>query len=89
MGMSSGMTVLDIVSDESGSIALTNLDEFGGKPIPLAKQGSEGKVFSFTASGVNGALLEMNLRLSEDGKHLRGNGKHAGFGARMELQRKE
>lgn len=29
----------------------------------------------------------MALRLGEGGKQLRGNGKHAGFGARMELQR--
>jgi hypothetical protein len=87
IGMSSGLVSLDIAEDGSGKIALTNLDEFGSQPVPLAKQSFDGKSFSFSATGANGAVLTMNLQLGEGGKQLRGNGKHAGFGARMELQR--
>ena len=89
IGMSSGIAVMDIAADGSGKVTLTNLDEFGSKPVALAKQSFDGKVFAFTATGANGAPLVMNLQLAEDGKQLRGNGKHAGFGARMELQRME
>jgi hypothetical protein len=87
IGMSSGLTEMDIAADGSGSVALTNLEEFGAKPVPLTKYSFDGKVFSFTAVGANGAALSMNLKLGQDGRQLRGNGKHAGFGARMELQR--
>ena len=87
IGMSSGVVAMEIAADGSGNIALTNLDEFGSQPIPLAKQSFDGKIFTFSATGANGAVLTMGLRLDEGGKQLRGNGKHAGFGARMELQR--
>ena len=87
IGMSSGIVAMDIAEDGSGTIALTNLDEFGSQPIPLAKQSFDGKSLAFSAIGANGAVLIMNLRLHAAGKQLRGNGKHAGFGARMELQR--
>jgi hypothetical protein len=87
IGMSSGIAEMDIAADGSGSVTLTNLDEFGAKPVALTKHSFDGKVFSFTAVGANGAALSMNLKLGQDGRQLRGNGKHAGFGARMELQR--
>ncbi len=87
IGMSSGIVAMDIAEDGSGTIALTNLDEFGSQPIPLAKLSFDGKSLAFSAIGANGAVLTMNLRLDDAGKQLRGNGKHAGFGARMELQR--
>ena len=87
IGMSSGIVAMDIAEDGSGKIALTNLDEFGSPPVLLAKQSFDGKRFTFSAIGVNGTVLVMNLQLGEGGRQLRGNGKHAGFGARMELQR--
>jgi len=87
IGMSSGIVAMDIAEDGSGTIELTNLDEFGSKPIPLTKQSFDGKSLAFSATGANGAVLIMNLRLDDTGKQLRGNGKHSGFGARMELQR--
>jgi hypothetical protein len=87
IGMSSGLVTLDIAGDGSGKIALTNLDEFGAQPVTVAKQSFDGKQFTFSATGANGAVLTMNLQYSETGRLLRGNGKHAGFGARMELQR--
>jgi hypothetical protein len=87
IGMSSGVVAMDIDEDGSGKIALTNLDEFGSEPVPLAKQSFDGKVFAFSATGANGAALVMSLQLGQGGRQLRGNGKHAGFGARMELQR--
>ena len=87
IGMSSGIAVMELAADGSGNITLTNLDEFGAQPVPLAKQTFDGKIFAFTATGANGAALVMNLQLGEGGKQLRGNGKHAGFGARMELRR--
>ncbi len=89
IGMSSGMVAMDIAEDGSGKIALTNLDEFGTSPVLLAKQSFDGKRFTFSATGVNGTVLVMNLQLGEGGRLLRGNGKHAGFGARMELRRSE
>lgn len=89
IGMSSGMVAMDIAADGSGKITLTNLEEFGSKPVVLAKQSFDGKLLTFSATGANGAVLNMNLQLGEGGKQLRGNGKHAGFGARMELQRTE
>ena len=89
IGMSSGIVAMDIAEDGSGKIALTNLDEFGSQPVPLAKQSLDGKVFTFSATGANGAVLTMSLHLGEGGRQLRGNGKHAGFGARMELQRSD
>ncbi len=89
IGMSSGIVAMDIAEDGSGKIALTNLDEFGSLAIPLAKPSFDGKLFTFSATGANGAVLTMNLQLGDGGKQLRGNGKHAGFGARMELQRAE
>lgn len=87
IGMSSGMVAMEIAEDGSGRITLTNLDDFGSKSVAFSKQSFDGKSFSFTATGANGAALVMNLRLGEGGRQLRGNGKHAGFGARMELQR--
>ena len=87
IGMSSGLVAMDIAQDGSGKIALTNLDEFGSQPIPLARQSFDGKLFTFSATGANGAVLVMSLQLGEGGKQLRGNGKHAGFGARMQVQR--
>ena len=89
IGMSSGVVAMEIAEDGSGKIALTNLEEFGSQPVPLAKQSFDGKVFTFSATGANGAVLTMSLRLGEGGRQLRGNGKHAGFGARMELQRSD
>ena len=87
IGMSSGVVAMDIAEDGAGKISLTNLEEFGAEPVPLAKQSFDGKVFTFSATGANGAVLTMSLHLGGGGRQLRGNGKHAGFGARMELQR--
>lgn len=87
IGMSSGIVEMDIAEDGSGKITLTNLDEFGSQPVPLSKLSFDGKLLSFSTTGANGAVLSMNLQLGADGKQLRGNGKHGGFGARMELQR--
>ncbi len=89
IGMSSGTATMNIAKDGSGSIALTNLSEFGAQPVALTKQSFDGKMLRFSAIGANGAPLAMNLQLGEAGNQLRGNGKHAGFGARMELKRAE
>jgi hypothetical protein len=87
IGMSSGMATVEIAGDGSGTIALTNLDEFGQAPAPLAKQAFDGQHFVFSATASTGTVLTMDLQLGNGGKQLRGNGKHNGFGARMELQR--
>ncbi len=89
IGMSSGIASLAIAGDGSGDIALTNLDDFGSEPVKLAKQSFDGKTFAFSATGADGAALNMKLQLEDNGRKLRGNGKHAGFGARLELQRSE
>ncbi len=87
IGMSSGTATMNIARDGSGSITLTNLSEFGADPVALAKHSFDGKKLQFSAIGANGAPLTMSLQLGDAGKQLRGNGKHAGFGARMELKR--
>src|SRR6185503_19479261 len=51
IGMSSGIAVMELAADGSGNITLTNLDEFGAQPVPLAKQTFDGKTFAFTATG--------------------------------------
>jgi len=89
IGMSSGVATMDIATDGSGRISLTNMDEFGSEPVPLAKQSYDGKVFKFSATGANGATLTVGLQAENDAKRLRGNGKYGGFGARLELQRLE
>lgn len=87
IGMSSGLATMEIAADGSGSIALTNLDEFGAQPVALAKQAYDGQVLRFSATGANGAALTVGLQTESDGKKLRGNGKFGGFGTRLELQR--
>ncbi len=89
IGMSSGLATMEIAADGSGKISLTNLDEFGDQPVPLAKQSFDGKVFKFSASGANGTALTAGLQAENDGRRLRGNGKFGGFGARLELQRSD
>src|SRR5512141_2939247 len=66
IGMSSGIVAMDIAEDGSGKIALTNLDEFGSEPVALARPSFDGKAFSFSATGANGAALVMNLQLGAD-----------------------
>ena len=87
IGMSSGIATVEIAEDGSGTVALTNLDEFGPAPAPLAKQSFDGRSFTFSSTSTTGAVLTMNLQMGNEGKLLRGNGKHNGFGTRMELQR--
>ena len=53
----------------------------------LAKQSFDGRSFTFSSTSTTGAVLTMNLQMGNEGKLLRGNGKHNGFGTRMELQR--
>jgi hypothetical protein len=87
IGMSSGQATMQVAADGSGSIALTNMDEFGAAPVTIAKPEFDGKVFRFTAAGANGTALVIGLNAEADGRRLRGNGKYGGFGARVELQR--
>lgn len=87
IGMSSGMATMEIAADGSGTISLTNMDEFGAQPVPLAKQAYDGKVLRFSATGANGVPLTVGLQSENEGRRLRGNGKYGGFGARLELQR--
>lgn len=87
IGMSSGMATLALAADGSGTLALTNMEEFGDKPVPLSKQSFDGKALKLTATGANGAALTVSLQPEAGGRKLRGNGKYAGFGARLELQR--
>ena len=89
IGMSSGVVAMEIGADGTGNIALTNLEEFGSRAVPLSKQSFDGKVFAFSATGASGAVLTMSLHLGEGGRQLRGNGKHGSFGARMVLQRSD
>jgi hypothetical protein len=89
IGMSSGMATLEVAPDGSGSIALTNLEDFGAQPVPLSKVALEADAISFSAAGEGGAVLTMKLKRDAGGQQMRGNGKYAGFGARLEVKRAE
>lgn len=87
IGMSSGVATMEIAADGSGTIAFTNLENFGEEPVALAKTSFDGKTFRFTASGSGGVAFSVGLQPGAGGRQLRGNGKYGGFGARLELQR--
>ena len=87
IGMSSGMATMQLAADGSGTLALTNMEEFGTQPVALSKQSFDGKALKFNAAGANGTALIVVLQAEDDGRKLRGNGKYAGFGARLELRK--
>jgi hypothetical protein len=87
IGMSSGLATMEIAADGSGTIAFTNLENFGDEPVALSKTSFDGKTFTFAASGTGGVAFSAGMQLGADGKQLRGNGKYGGFGARLELRR--
>ncbi len=87
IGMSSGIATMEIKPNGSGTIAFTNLENFGEDPVALAKTSFDGKTFKFSASGTGGVAFSVGMQLGSDGKQIRGNGKYGGFGARLELRR--
>lgn len=87
IGMSSGIATLDVAADGSATLALTNMEEFGAKPVMLSKQSFDGQALKFNAAGANGTELVATLKPENEGRKLRGNGKYGGFGARLELQK--
>jgi len=87
IGMTSGLATMEIAADGSGTIAFTNLENFGEEPVALTKTSFDGKSFRFAASGTGGVEFSVGTQLGSGGKQLRGNGKYGGFGARLELRR--
>ena len=87
IGMTSGLAAMEIAADGSGTIAFTNLENFGEEPVALTKTSFDGRTFRFAASGIGGVVISFATQLGSDGKQLRGNGKYGGFGARVELRR--
>jgi len=87
IGMTSGLATMEIAADGSGTIAFTNLDDFGEEPVGLAKASFDGKTFRFAASGTGGVEFSAGMQLGSGGKELRGNGKHGNLGVRLELRR--
>ena len=87
IGMTSGLATMEIAADGSGTIAFTNLENFGEEPVALTKTSFDGKTFRFAASGTGGVEFAVGTQLGSGGKQLRGNGKYGGFGARLELRR--
>ena len=87
IGMSSGLATMQIAADGSGTIAFTNLENFGEDPVALTKPSFDGKTFRFAASGTGGVAISFGMQPESAGKQLRGNGKYGGFGARLELRR--
>ena len=87
IGMSSGLATMEIAADGSGTIAFTNLENFGEEPVALTKTSFDGKTFRFAASGTGGVAFSVGMQPGSGGKQLRGNGKYGGFGARLELRR--
>ncbi len=87
IGMTSGLATMEIAADGSGTIAFTNLENFGEEPVALTKTSFDGKTFRFAASGTGGVEFSVGTQLGSGGNQLRGNGKYGGFGARLELRR--
>ena len=87
IGMTSGLAAMEIAADGSGTIAFTNLENFGNEPVMLTKTSFDGKTFKFGASGTGGIEISFATQLESGAKQLRGNGKYGGFGARLELRR--
>lgn len=87
IGMSSGKARIAIDASGAGTIVFTNLENFGDKPVALAKGAFDGKAFKFSASGEGAHEFSASLQLRGAGE-LVGNGKYGGFGARLELQRR-
>jgi len=87
IGMTSGLAKMEIAADGSGTIAFTNLENFGEEPVALAKTSFDGKTFRFAALGTGGVAFSVGMQIGSGAKQLRGNGKYGGFGARLELQR--
>ena len=87
IGMTSGLAAMEIAADGSGTIAFTNLENFGDEPVALTKTSFDGRIFKFGASGTGGVEISFATQLGSDAKQLRGNGKYGGFGARLELRR--
>src|SRR5690349_14952687 len=75
IGMSSGQATMQIAANGSGTLALTNMDEFGAAPVALSKAEFDGKVLKLTAAGANGTALAIGLNAEAEGRKLRGNGK--------------
>jgi len=87
IGMTSGLATMKIAADGSGTIAFTNLENFGEEPVALTKTSFDGRTFRFAASGTGGVAFSVATQLGSGGKQLRGNGKYGGFGARLEVRR--
>ena len=87
IGMTSGLAAMEIAADGSGTIAFTNLENFGNEPVALIKTSFDGRTFRFGASGTGGVEISFATQLGSDARQLRGNGKYGGFGARLELRR--
>src|SRR6266446_2157867 len=87
IGMTSGLATMKIAADGSGTIAFTNLENFGEEPVVLTKTSFDGRTFRFGASGTGGVPFSAGMQVGPGGKQLLGNGKYGGFGARRELQR--
>lgn len=87
IGMSSGKARIEIDAEGAGTIAFTNLENFGERPVPLEKVAFDGKAFRFSASGEGAHEFAVRLQL-RGADELLGNGSYGGFGARLELRRR-
>ena len=88
IGMSSGKAQLAIDASGAGTIVFTNLENFGAEPVALEKATFDGRTFKFSASGEGAHEFSASLQLRSGGGQLVGSGKYGGFGARLELQRR-
>jgi hypothetical protein len=84
-GMTSGKAVFEI-SDQGGTVQLTNSETFGDEARPLKKLEFDGKTLRFVADGGAGPMT-VALKLNERGDQMKGMGKYEGFPVRFELMR--
>lgn len=87
IGMSSGKARIEIDAGGTGTIAFTNLENFGERPVALENAAFDGKAFRFSASGDGAHEFSARLQMRGAGELL-GNGSYGGFGARLELRRR-
>ena len=87
-GMTSGTMTLQINSDGSGVIQMTNLDNFPEDEVVLSNTGKDAGTFKFSAAGSGASVFVARTQLSGDGQVLEGKGKYEGFPIKFKLKRR-
>jgi hypothetical protein len=85
LGMSSGVAVLRLEGG-SGSLQMTNNENFGAEPVTLKDVSYESAVLRFRAKGSDGSAMTAGLPVRDDGA-IRGAVTYGGYKLLLELSR--